>query len=371
MRVVVAAHPYVGHLRIPLQLATYLAGDGHEVAVVTGPGHEGARALVPWDLPTFVVDDGMDAARFGGLVPDDVTRGEIGAVASILVGGRATVMLRELVDVLERLRPDVVLRDCTYVLAALAAERLRVPDVSLVGIPEAATHDGRRAFAAAQRRAGLPGAGDVLSAVRNLSFLPDAFYEDRLPAAVLRRLDLDAGDVATGQEAPDLAGIEVLAAFGTVSTPVKAVIKVARALGEVGVPAAVAVGALLPRFRDRPGTVPGNVRMVGFVDQARLLAGCRLFVSHAGFNSVREAIAAGCPLLVAPQLGEQHYNARRCRALGIARELDVTATSHAIAAAIAGALGDADLCAAAAAQRRVLLGAPSARDIGTVLSAVA
>ncbi len=160
----------------------------------------------------------------------------------------------------------------------------------------------------------------------------------------------------------------MLATFGTVSNPVKVIVKVAHALGELGLPAVMAVGPLRRHFCDRPRTVPGNVRLVGVVDQARVLPGCRLFISHAGINSVREAISFGRPMLVAPQLGDQFHNARRCRRLGFARELDLRATTSSMADAVAAALDDPGLRRAAATQQRALLGAPSAPDIGAVLA---
>jgi N-glycosyltransferase len=367
MRVLVAAHPYVGHLRIPIQLATYLSGQGHTVAIVTGTGHEDVRAVVPRDFPTFAVDRGTDPARFAGTVPRDVARGDVEAVASILVGGRPLALLDDLLDVVEGFRPDVVLRDCTYFLAALVAARAGVPEVSVIINPEATTPAAREALASVQRRAGLPEAGDILSPVCNLSFLPGAFYEDEIPRVVHRRIEFDAGSIRTG---PDEVGADVLATFGTVSIPLKAVFKLARALGEVGVPSVMAVGSLVGRLRDRPRTVPANVRIVGFVDQARLLASGRLFISHAGFNSTQEAITWGCPLLVMPQLAEQHHIARRCRELGFARDLDLSTTSGSLAEAVAAALDDPDLRAAAGTQQRAMLRAPSAQDIGAVLADV-
>ena len=128
----------------------------------------------------------------------------------------------------------------------------------------------------------------------------------------------------------------------------------------------MAVGPLRRQLCDRPRTVPGNVRIVGLVDQARVLPTCRLFISHAGINSVREAITFGRPMLVTPQLGDQFHNARRCRRLGLARELDLRATTHSVAESIAAALDDPGLRQAAAAQQRALVGMPSARDIGAV-----
>jgi N-glycosyltransferase len=205
----------------------------------------------------------------------------------------------------------------------------------------------------------------VLSATCNLSFLPPAFYEDEVPAVVQRRVDLDPGSI---RGEPD--GTEVLVSFGTIAQPVKAIVKLARALGEVGRPSAIAVGWLHEHFRDRPALAPGNVRIVGFVDQTAVLPGCRLFVSHAGFNSVREAVTAGCPMLVVPQFGEQLYNARRCVHLGLARELDMSTTSHALAAEVAAAMDDPSLRTAAAEQQQATLAAPSASDIGTLLTEV-
>jgi UDP:flavonoid glycosyltransferase YjiC (YdhE family) len=364
LRVVVAAHPYVGHLRIPIQLATYLSREGHSVAILTGTGYEAVRGVVPWDLPTFAVDGGIDAAGFGAM-PPGVVRGDVEAVASILAGGRPVELVADIVGVLERFRADVVVRDCHHFLAAVAAARVGVPEVSVILNPEATTNGARRAFRAVQEQAGVPDAGDVLSPVCNLSFLPAAFYEDEVPAVVQRRVELDPGSIRG-----EPGGTEVLVSFGTIARPVKAIVKLARALGEVGRPSVIAVGWLHEHFRDRPAIAPGNVRIVGFVDQTAVLPGCRLFVSHAGFNSVREAVTAGCPMLVAPQFGEQLYNAGRCVRLGLARELDLTATSHALATEVAAALDDPSLRTAAAEQQQATLAAPSAADIGSVLAEV-
>jgi len=361
---VVAAHPYVGHLRIPIQLATYLARDGHSVAILTGTGFEAVRDVLPWQLPTFAVDGGIDEAGFAEM-PPGVVRGDVEAVASILAGGRPLALVEDIVGVLERFRADVVVRDCHHVLAAVAAARAGIPEVSVILNPQATTRGAREAFQAVQERAGVPDAGDVLSPVRNLSFLPAAFYEADVPAVVQRRVDLDPGSI---RGEPD--GTDVLVSFGTIAQPVKAIVKLARALGEVGRPSVIAAGRLHEHFRDRPAIAPANVRIVGFVDQTRVLPACRLFVSHAGFNSVREAVTAGCPMLVVPQFGEQLYNARRCVGLGLARELDLSTTSHALAAEVAAALDDPSLRAAAAEQQQATLAAPSASDIGAVLAGV-
>jgi UDP:flavonoid glycosyltransferase YjiC (YdhE family) len=47
----------------------------------------------------------------------------------------------------------------------------------------------------------------------------------------------------------------------------------------------------------------------GHVDQLSVLQRADLFVSHAGFNSVQEGLAAGVPMLLCPQMFEQALNA--------------------------------------------------------------
>jgi UDP:flavonoid glycosyltransferase YjiC (YdhE family) len=66
-----------------------------------------------------------------------------------------------------------------------------------------------------------------------------------------------------------------------------------------------------------------------------------LLVSHGGFNSVKEALAEGVPLVILPIAGDQPYCARRCQALGVGRVIgpaDRNATV--IRAAVRTVLGD-------------------------------
>jgi N-glycosyltransferase len=48
-----------------------------------------------------------------------------------------------------------------------------------------------------------------------------------------------------------------------------------------------------------------------------LLAGADVYVTHGGFNSVREAVAAGVPLVVIPMGAGQYYAARCVNELGL------------------------------------------------------
>ncbi len=79
----------------------------------------------------------------------------------------------------------------------------------------------------------------------------------------------------------------------------------------------IEVVAAIGRDQDpaRFGTAPANVRIEQFVPQIQVLAECALFVTHGGFNSTKEALRLGIPLVVTPIGGDQPYTAQRVEAM--------------------------------------------------------
>jgi UDP:flavonoid glycosyltransferase YjiC (YdhE family) len=66
-----------------------------------------------------------------------------------------------------------------------------------------------------------------------------------------------------------------------------------------------------------------------------------VLVSHGGFNSVKEALAEGVPLVIVPIAGDQPYCARRCQALGVGSVIGpADRNAAAIRAAVRTALAD-------------------------------
>jgi MGT family glycosyltransferase len=86
------------------------------------------------------------------------------------------------------------------------------------------------------------------------------------------------------------------------------------ALRPLGVQAIVSVGQQVPL--DALGEAPPNAMVLRHVPQLEVLRRAAAFVSHGGMNSVSESLYHGVPVLVIPQMSEQHIVGRRTEELG-------------------------------------------------------
>jgi MGT family glycosyltransferase len=78
------------------------------------------------------------------------------------------------------------------------------------------------------------------------------------------------------------------------------------------------------------GSIPANFLLSPYVPQLEILPRTRVFVTHAGTNSVMESMYYGVPMVLIPQQPEQQMHARRTVELGLGVQLDkgaVTAAS--------------------------------------------
>jgi MGT family glycosyltransferase len=87
----------------------------------------------------------------------------------------------------------------------------------------------------------------------------------------------------------------------------------------------VAIGRDQDPSRFEP--VPDHVRLEAYLPQPVILERCDAFVTHGGFNSVEEALAAGVPMVVVPISADQPYSAERCAGIGVARTVGADARS--------------------------------------------
>jgi UDP:flavonoid glycosyltransferase YjiC (YdhE family) len=70
------------------------------------------------------------------------------------------------------------------------------------------------------------------------------------------------------------------------------------------------------------GSMPENVRVEQFVDQASLLPSVDLIVHHGGSGTVLAALAHGTPQIVLPKGADQFFNADRLARAGLALVLE-------------------------------------------------
>jgi UDP:flavonoid glycosyltransferase YjiC (YdhE family) len=70
------------------------------------------------------------------------------------------------------------------------------------------------------------------------------------------------------------------------------------------------------------GSVPANVHLEPWIDQARVLDHADLVVCHGGSGTTLAALAAGVPLVIVPLFADQFENARRIAAARAGRVVD-------------------------------------------------
>lgn len=63
--------------------------------------------------------------------------------------------------------------------------------------------------------------------------------------------------------------------------------------------------------------VGDNIRVFERIPQPLLLESAQLLFTHGGYNSVREAVRAGVPMAVLPEVSDQLHNANRVEELGL------------------------------------------------------
>lgn len=91
---------------------------------------------------------------------------------------------------------------------------------------------------------------------------------------------------------------------------------IADALADQPFEVVIALGHGIPR--EALGEVAGNIRVGGYLPQAKVLERASAVVNHGGYNTVSAALGAGLPLFLLPMGADQPYNTERCITAGAA-----------------------------------------------------
>ncbi|HYZ56604.1 MAG TPA: macrolide family glycosyltransferase [Streptosporangiaceae bacterium] len=331
------ASPAAGHVNPLLPVMAELGARGHRVTFASGPGHlpaaraVGARvAELPWTLdPTSLSRERFTTTSFIELLENllDTAAPRLDAlVADAQAGGT-----------------DVVCFDATVApIGAAIAGRLGVPAISCIPsmainehlpLAELLPSDFRPDNAALVRYAsrlydfsveqGLttPLAPMAVQPVPlTLVFVPPAFQiaADTFDASyrfVGPTLQPGTEWQPSGDGRP-LALVSLGSAFNDRPDVFRAC---AAAFADTDWHVVMSIGRTT---RESLGPLPGNVEAAPSVAQQAILRQATAFISHAGMNSIMEALACAVPLVTLPQVPEQGLNARRVKELGLGELLD-------------------------------------------------
>jgi UDP:flavonoid glycosyltransferase YjiC (YdhE family) len=280
-----------------------------------------------------------------------------------MLGVLAERAIPDLVAVGRDWQPDLIVRTEEDYASPIAAELLGIPHVSIgsdghcaIDSPDYGYPVGNRRLWAAQvaeLRAAfeLPPDPDNLAPFRylHMCFIAPGWAADNIPRpANTRFLRFEPARLPGPQPAlpewftalPTDRPI-VLAAVGTIHPSSFPGLLEGVVSGLAGEPVSLVVAIGRKTDPTRFGTVPPNVHLEPYVPQAQILEQCDLFVSHGGYNSVREAMHAGVPMVITPIGLDQPYVAQRCQALGLAESVaDADRTPDAIRQAATAVLAD-------------------------------
>jgi UDP:flavonoid glycosyltransferase YjiC (YdhE family) len=342
MRALFTVQPSVGHLHPLVPVARALADAGHEVAVCSSASFQ--SEVEAFGLPHVAAGldwHTSDQSTWGAFPPMPEPGPEFAKfVVTMFADVTTRHMVPDLLAVAREWRPDLVIRESMEFGGCIAAECLGIPHASVAGngysavdSPDVHYFPGNR-LAVAQPLArhreelGLPPDPEVLMPFRylHLCFTPPRWDGVSAPrprnAHFLRHVDA----VPPNAQLPAWVGERshrstVLASLGTVFNKYPGVLEaIVEGLAGEPVDAIVAIGR--DQDASRFGSRATNVRLEAYVPQALVLPRCDVLVTHGGFNSVKEALSAGVPMVVVPITADQPYCAERCAALGVGRVIE-------------------------------------------------
>ncbi|GHH80644.1 glycosyl transferase [Streptomyces sulfonofaciens] len=323
----------------------------------------------------------------------EIMHQKIMQVMTLALSGPLALRLREAtLPVVRDFGPDLILRDGLDMSTVLVSEEtgiLQVATPSGAGnvIDPALIHSNLNAV---REKLGLPRKDDPLSIVPygRIDYVPPAFsFARHLPASFSYRqtLQVDQHAVLPSWIA-DLPADRplVLAALGTAlpmrhaaanadnpspmtlvpgSDPVQTLGAIIDGVSRLDDCNVIVATSGLPV--DRPD-LPGHVHLTNRVPQPLLLESVDVFVTHGGFNSIRESLRTATPMAVFPHFGDQIHNAKRVQELGLGREI-TDRTADGVAAACRAVLGDGAITATTRAARLRMLALPEVESVATDL----
>ncbi|MFI9383511.1 glycosyltransferase [Kutzneria sp. NPDC052558] len=328
MRVLATVTANASHTRSLAIAVEPLIRAGHEVVIASSPDLEAllgplgvpVHPVIPSLGPMIGPADRAAVDVFLEAVQADLATG-VHLFAGLPAVSRGT---RTLLELAEQVRPDLIVRDDAEFCALLVAEHLGIPHVCLPGSFANLLDPVLGAESLSPHWAALghhePFAPEAIYRHGRVDYVPAAFdFAAHDTGAVLRYRQ----PVLTreGERLPawiaEASGEKPLiyAALGTRLPPGHAgvVAAIIDAVSEMDCQALVSIGGLAAPA----GPLPDHVHLVEQAPQPLVLEAADLFITHGGYNSLREALRSGTPMVVVPGVLDQPHNGARVAELGL------------------------------------------------------
>ena len=374
MRLLFSARPAFGHVYplMPLALAAREAGFDTHFAT-TGPflGKLGALGFPTHDVGISIEQarDELLASLPGDRMPTGADgRPDLGIGGQLFIDVLARRTAADLVPLLDRVDPDVVVYEQYDLGAAVAAHAAGIPAVchSLSrrmsdDVIRLVTGD-RLAQLWVEHGVSAPSL-DVFTGDAFIDIFPTALQQPGFishPARVpMRPMPFaEPGATVPAWIRPTTRRLVYLTLGTVVATDDvlrPAIDGLARLDADVLVALGSADGAAL-------GNLPPNVHVEAFVDQAAVLRHADLAVHHGGSGTILAALGTNTPQLLLPKGADQFMNADAMVAAGMADVLEPEETTpSSVAAAAAEAIGNPRPAAVEAS--RELVAMPDPREV--------
>jgi UDP:flavonoid glycosyltransferase YjiC (YdhE family) len=379
MRILFSSLPTHGHTYPLVPLAGAARDAGHDVLFATGEFFH--PVLKSFGMDTVAAGIGIYQAFVeanGGEVHRTALAAErrtelIGAVFGAVL---PRAFVTDLVPLLDRLRPDLVVHEAGNLGGFFAAKLAGIPGIChgfgrVAGrTADFPIHDSLTAFAAelgvdfpdAARGGGDPYLDICPESVQDAGFLATAANRIPLrPVPVNEPGELPAWVLSRAGGRP-LVYLTLGTAFGAIPVLKEAI----DGLSAIDTDVLVAAGPTIDV--DALGGVPANVRVEKWVPQADLLPHADLVVHHGGSGTTLGALANGVPQLVLPQGADQFGNAEAVVERGAgARLLTGDQTAEAVATKVKTLLTDDQAVTVARAVAAEIAAMPSPEDTVRVL----
>ncbi|MFI2214268.1 nucleotide disphospho-sugar-binding domain-containing protein [Streptomyces sp. NPDC020141] len=330
MRVLFVTYPAIGHVFPTVPLAWALRSAGHDVLVASaGDALEAANAgLHVADVsPGFALEEFLQSTA-GELIARLRAPGEIDPMDGLRLFAHLNDHLADgIVRTADRFRPDLIVFEQIFVSGLIAAARLGVPAVQHNFGFVRGTQLRELTVSMLAETMARHGVASVPEDVPTLDIAPPSMVEPERDGWSMRPVPYNSGDVLPDWLLDGRERRRVGVTLGTATVHINGLGPVQRlvvAAAEVDAEFVLALGEVDTAAL---GTLPGNVRVVGWVPLTALLQRCDAAVHHGGAGTTLAALNAGVPQLILPDGADRQINAGAVRdrgagLTGTAEELD-------------------------------------------------